>query len=348
MATPVPALSQAYFTRANVPVPDTSTSTIISKWSQWALKAALMNQLGTGTTAGTRHANSVWTCLGSSDGTTGALDGVDRWGSTFDISKIVTAASGTAHSWIALRNATNGYDIVLDLNSTTTGTSTLRAMKSSAGLTGGTNLVCPQTPSNTEEWLAGSAAVTAATVSGVTTWGDLAGVGIANYAHFVTSDNGLCWWWAMSIAGHGRTNVFTAFWKALGGNAGDTRNQWWIKGGGSTTGDGTPTATTLATNGVLTRRGYGNVAPHTRGGRWMTYGGTTLENQGIDRVSGNYLVFPMDMAVSEALPIMCGALPDVYLTTASGRAGSCYPSAASMQMVVLGSTLVPCGVPLSM
>ena len=49
-----------------------------SESDNWALKAALMDQLTTGTTAGTRAPGSVWTCLGSSNGTTAALDNVDR------------------------------------------------------------------------------------------------------------------------------------------------------------------------------------------------------------------------------------------------------------------------------
>jgi len=348
MATPVPALSQSYFTRGNIPVPDTSTATLISKWSQWGLKASLMNQISTGSTAGTRHANSVWTCLGSSDGTTGALDGVDRWGSTFDAAKIVGAASGTAHSWIALRNAASGYDTVIDINSTVTGNAGLRAMKTTGGLTGGTAAVCPQTPANTEEWLCGAAAVSAATGSGYVTWGDAAGVGLPNYAHFVTNDDGTCWWWGMTIAGAGRFNVWTGFWKGVGGSPSDTRNQWFMKTGSATTGDGFPTASIFANNMTLTRRGYNNVGVSTRGARYLTYGAATIENQGVDKETGNYLVLPMDLMVPEPLPVFCGAFPDLYFTTASGRVGYCYPSAASMQMIVAGNCLVPCGLPLNM
>lgn len=349
MATPVPALSQPYHTRANMQVPDTSTATILSKWSQWALKAALMNQLTAfGTVDGTRHANSVWTCIGSSDGVTAGLDGVDRWGSTFDISKINPAASGTSHSWIALRNVTNGYDIVIDLNQVTTGNAGLRALRTSGTLTGGSTTVCPTSSGNTEEFIAGATSLLTTTTSGYVTWGDSAGVGLVNHAHFVTNDDGSCWWWAMSFVGSGRANVFTAFWKGVGGGALDSRNQWFIKAGSSTTGDGAPTATILAVNAALTRRGYNNVGVASRGIRWTTYGGTTIENQGVDRESGNFIVVPMDLMVSEALPVICGAFPDLYLTTASGRAGSCYPSAAAMDMVVLGNCLVPCGIPLTL
>ncbi len=46
-----------------------------------------------------------WTVVGSSDGATGGMDGVDRWGGTFDVSKFVVGNDhGSAHSWVALKS----------------------------------------------------------------------------------------------------------------------------------------------------------------------------------------------------------------------------------------------------
>lgn len=74
-----------------------------------------MDQITTGSMGPTARAPaSVWTCLGSSDGATGGLDGTDRWGSTFNGSKIVFASHGTNHSWIALQNTTFGMQLVID------------------------------------------------------------------------------------------------------------------------------------------------------------------------------------------------------------------------------------------
>lgn len=46
--------------------------------------------------------SGLWTCVGSSDGVNGAMDGVDRWTSSFDPSLFVNAGAGSPHSWIVL------------------------------------------------------------------------------------------------------------------------------------------------------------------------------------------------------------------------------------------------------
>lgn len=81
-----------------------------------------------------------WTCDGSSNSSTGAMDGVNRWASTANI--VRGDSSGTnPHSWIVLRNPKGrqllldywGFDAV-DLRVYMSGT---------AGLAGGTNSVAP-------------------------------------------------------------------------------------------------------------------------------------------------------------------------------------------------------------
>lgn len=117
----LPALTRAYSTRRDCLFPDRSTASLISKSHVWSLKAHLMNQISTGTAGPTaRDPASVWTCLGSSDGATGGLDGTDRWGSTFNASKIVYAGHGVAHSWIALQNAALGMQFVIDCQTSET------------------------------------------------------------------------------------------------------------------------------------------------------------------------------------------------------------------------------------
>lgn len=64
--------------------------------SVWYFKAFLKGEIGGATTG-------LWTCLGSSDAAVGAIDAVDRWTSTFDSTKITSAAAGTAHSWMLLQ-----------------------------------------------------------------------------------------------------------------------------------------------------------------------------------------------------------------------------------------------------
>jgi hypothetical protein len=76
----------------------------LSKNQLWFLKALLLGEVPLTNQAGGAIASpaGLWTCLGSSDGVTGALDGTDRWGAAFDASKLVRATAGTDHSWIAL------------------------------------------------------------------------------------------------------------------------------------------------------------------------------------------------------------------------------------------------------
>lgn len=75
-----------------------------------------------------RPANTFWTVEGSCDGVAGALDGVDRLTGTlpnsYDSSKWVHAASGSAHSWIVLKspNSLGPIYMCIDANSATTTT----------------------------------------------------------------------------------------------------------------------------------------------------------------------------------------------------------------------------------
>ena len=74
-----------------------TTVTDMAKYTLWYYKAFLTGQIG-GATQG------LWTLVGSSDSVTGAMDGVDRWGPSFDPSKIVLGGTNSAHSWVVLRS----------------------------------------------------------------------------------------------------------------------------------------------------------------------------------------------------------------------------------------------------
>jgi hypothetical protein len=117
----LPALSRPYHTRRDCLLPDRSTVLAIQRSIVWSLKAHLMDQLATGSTGpNSRDPASVWTCLGSSNGVAGGLDGVDRWGSSFNAANLVWASDGVAHSWIALQNTALGVQLVIDLQSSAT------------------------------------------------------------------------------------------------------------------------------------------------------------------------------------------------------------------------------------
>jgi hypothetical protein len=89
----------------------------------WSLKAMLKGELG-GLTLG------LWTCVGSSDGVTAAMDNVDRWTSSYDLSKIVQFSSGSPHSWIVLRSPLmNGFNWYLMISATAASQATIKMAK---------------------------------------------------------------------------------------------------------------------------------------------------------------------------------------------------------------------------
>src|SRR5512144_835229 len=77
-----------------------------AKWVYFQLKNHLLGNVALtaadGSAIGTGSIQGKWTCLGSSDGTNGAMDGQDRWTTAYDNTKIVAGAG--AHSWITLRS----------------------------------------------------------------------------------------------------------------------------------------------------------------------------------------------------------------------------------------------------
>lgn len=341
MAT-LPALTDTYFTQANVPVPDVSTALVISQFEMWSIKAFLLNHLTGGTTSGTRAAGSIWTCLGSSDGVTAGLDGTDRWTTTFTPSKIVGAASGTAHSWIALREATSGYDIVIDTNSVGIGTVGLYATKSSTGLTGGSTTTRPAAAGDSEAFMCGSTLTSASTTTAV--FSDFTTATPHNIS-FVTGTSGARWYAVGHRSGAGIAHGFLAFWNAINGDPTDTRNQWWLKSA-VTGGRGSPTNTLQAGVGGA-RRLHNNSGPISQGGsRAWTFGGVTAGNVGIDVLRNGYFTSTIEMAGLLAGSIAhYGILTDILLTS-GGSLGGSFPSVGSMNRHVLGDMVLPCGVPL--
>jgi hypothetical protein len=84
-------------TALNVTPSDNATVLGLSRSYLWFVKAFLKGEVG-GATAG------LWTCVGSSDSVTAGMDGTDRWGATYDGTKIVRASGAVAHSWIVLKS----------------------------------------------------------------------------------------------------------------------------------------------------------------------------------------------------------------------------------------------------
>lgn len=81
----------------------------MGRYILWHTKAFLKGELTYVDQTNTPVALPVgvqWTCEGSSDGVTGAHDGVDRWTNVYNGALIVRGGAGVAHSWITLTSPT--------------------------------------------------------------------------------------------------------------------------------------------------------------------------------------------------------------------------------------------------
>lgn len=105
-------LEKVWYSRGNIPFPDYSTTARVIKSAMWLIKGLLCNEVTTGTIGTlTRPTSSTWACEQSCDGIT--LGTGDRWGSSFDESKIVFGGEGTTHSWVVLRNPAGDFWITM-------------------------------------------------------------------------------------------------------------------------------------------------------------------------------------------------------------------------------------------
>lgn len=128
------------------------TTNISAAWILWYLKAFLLGQIG-GATQG------LWSTYYSCDSVTAgtANDGVDRWGTTFDSTKVVMGTStGSAKSWYVLKSPVlpNGMTVYLVIHATGTqfqGTVVNGCVQfyfSKAAPSGGTSTAGPTLPSD--------------------------------------------------------------------------------------------------------------------------------------------------------------------------------------------------------
>lgn len=105
------SLSQLYYCESNVTADDTTSAIKVTKSFLYAIKAFLLQtKTGTTGTSGSPPAGAAWSMYYSCDSVTAgtANDGVDHWGGgTFDATKLVRAAAGSAHSWCVLKSSSS-------------------------------------------------------------------------------------------------------------------------------------------------------------------------------------------------------------------------------------------------
>lgn len=334
--TALAALSRSYSTRGNVPHPDNSSQARVRAGNWWMLLCGMQNLLTGGTLGGTRHANSVWTMDHSCDSTTAGTpgDAVDRLGGgTFNFAKFVLAASGSAHSWAVLYNATLGIYCCLDMNN---GTTAGRIAFSKVNFSGGTTTTGP---TSTTEWTMGST-VNGSSIS-ITLFADDT-AGNTNYGHYTTTNTGE-FWFGCTRASLGVFSTFVSLWGTTGPETGDTRNQFAV-GHSVSSGRGAMNFTAVSiTPNTCTGRTPNNSAVQSVGGLGSySFGGTAYVGAyGAGSISGNYNTWDV--------PVMClnggqvtrrGLLTDWYWI-GTAAVGDSYPSTGAQERVVVGDMILP-------
>ncbi len=332
MAT-LPVVAKTYSARGNVPHVNNATALGVAQSALWQLKEHMKNTLAGGTLFGTRHANSVWTVMGSSNSTVAAMDAVDRW-TTF--ANLIWAANGTAHSWIVLRNTTLGYEVCLDCNPASSTNMGFAVAEIATPFTGGTTLT---RPTATNEFCMGN---TGTGPTSTFTWLGDAATGNFNWTHYITADDGQ-FYFLCSRTGLGQFSTFMAVQKTVGAGGGDTRNVF-AMGQGLSTGRGAPSWGTIGAAAAGCTGRLQNGAANTLGGIQASghFGATAWPGgTGIDSVTGNYLAFPNHVSsLSAAQPSYRGYFPDQY-AVATAPVGGAIPSAAAQERIIAGDFIVP-------
>ncbi len=328
----LPSLVKTYSVRANTPFQANTSALALHQSATFSLKQHMTNLMTGGTTGGaSRHANSVWSVLGSSNSTTAGLDATDRWTAYTDC---VFAANGVAHSWIVLRNTALGYDVCIDCINTT-GNFSFTLTESSTPFTGGSTTT---RPASTLEFSIATAAVGAGTLAAFTS--DTA-TGNSNWTHYVSNTTDGTFHFLCSRTGLGVFSTYLAVHKTTGNNVLDTRNVFLTCFTG-TAGRGVPTATQMYINTAMSNRNpngtvfsFGGVQGAPVFGS-TSYAGAT----GLDALSGDYWAFPVNLFSLGSQPCYRGLIPDIALFGAA-TVGASYPSTVAQTHVLVADLLVP-------
>lgn len=296
----------------------------------------IQNRLNTaagGTLTGTRHANSVWTVKGSSDGVANvSLVGVNHIATS---ANLVWAASGANHSWIWLENTTLGYQIVVECINATNTNWCVAATRIAVPFTGGSLTL---RPTSTEEFLWNSTSTGPVAVSFLadTTTGS------SSYTHDIADEEGGFSFHA-SRAGTGIVFLTIALQKTIGSN--DVRNAFWL-GNSVATGRGSCGFSSIAnsSSGCVGRSMNGLTIVSTGGMQGLRAGGTDLQGgtYTTDAQTGLYpaLGCAVWAANSGAQYAYRGMIPDLYTTAA--QVGEPISLAGVVTRTVIGDYVWPC------
>ncbi len=334
---PAPTLSRTYCTRRNIPLLDTSTQANITKSWSYALVLSMLGTELTGTLSGARHANSLWTHLRSSDGSSVSTNpAVNLW---TGLSALVGNSTGNPHSWIVMENITSGYHCCIDLNSTLTGgflriVHTKIASPFSTGTTS-------SAPISANEWTTGVvsgglSAGFAAVPTSVT--------GGSMMFHYSASQDGE-FFTLMNRIGAFAFDTFFCFQKTENNNVGDTCNAFTaINSTASTPGTrGSPVAACITSPGMA-GRSWNDTSVMSTGGCVSPFYGSTnwVTTVTKDGPTNEYPAFRLELGNISPVPALRGNFRDWYpIGIEISRIGQNFPTVAGSTHVVAGEFLIP-------
>lgn len=337
-----------WYSRGNFALPDYSTADLVRKSFAWSLKAALCDEITTGTTDSTRPASSIWHVYEGCNGVSYGFS--DHWGSTWTPSNMVMHTGlGTAHSWCVLQNASGSMNMCIGLG----GSGGAMHISFSRNLYTHATVEADRikyNPDTTERfgW--------AGTYTNL--YDDLLNLGVTttteHLCHFTVSDDG-AFHFAVSLtaASSGRFHSYGFLQDAVDYESSDGHPHWC---GWSATATGTNTNRGAPQWGGLVASGTGILSRSHTGGNGLTQGctdwswaGATTLNVALGGLPDtSWHAFPIVLnrwhnSVADQ-NIWRGRLQDIYYSPGLNTVGSSVPDATNPQFHVVGDILVPFGV----
>lgn len=340
----LPAHSRNYFTRANVPFGANNTlQLILESFSVWVLQAMLRDIISTGSTGGTRHANSIWICRGSSDGVTGGavtsvgVAGTDRWGGATFPGAFIRGNNSTNHHWMLLENTTLGLELLLNMSQTSS--YLCFSVGPSGTFSGGTVSACPAPSPTSASVQAGQTGYSSNDGGQTNVFGDTTNLGNTWYAHLTIADNGE-FVFATSRVGLGGFPLFLGLWKTTGQQIGDNLNWFVLSGNGAASGRCSPSQSRLESP-VFAASRTPDGSQKSGGGLVHFYcGGNMVAGRGVDSINATYNAIECRIIESAPQYTERGTLPDLFII-GDGPVGGSIPNGASQIRTVMGNLVVP-------
>ena len=343
-----------WWTQTNVPFNETgSAANINNSWAH-CLKEMLKGTItlsGSSTSSSMRPESSKWTVEGSCDGVNGLLDGIDRLtGSvlhSFDATKWVHAASGSAHSWIVLKSPTalGPLWLCIDANSATTTTWGIVYSREAfvpafptPPLTASrpiSNMAYALNVSSDPGLTANAIMLSDQTTAQV--WRAHISVDASGAFHYLTNRNA-----------QGIFNYWMSCYRAVDKNSNDTRFDTFAGGDNSTTATiGAPSLANIISSGRLNGRSTDGADIFGAGGlcNW-SFGASSIATATVDTsgsTTANIGVFPPYIWEGQSTQ-MCwrGRIPDTWIIPSTLGTGNGFPAAPPAQThIIAGTLLVP-------